>query len=158
MSKTSVISFCLSLAPCLCLNCRYNVNPVNKLFEVMSSCAVKLQVWIIFHSRWCLMSVSSQGYGSNTHVNSTQRLSNSIPVFLNPYSNQINCFHCFLISSWLLISFTIPHFPHFFPRSPSPNTCHGQPLSLHLLLLYIHCCCSFPRRLLLLAIHAKSGG
>ena len=38
-----IISFCLSLAPCLCLNCRYNLNPVNKLFEVMSSCAVKLQ-------------------------------------------------------------------------------------------------------------------
>ena len=39
-----------------------------KLLNCKSSCDVRLQVWFIFHSHWCLMSVSSQGYGSNTQL------------------------------------------------------------------------------------------
>ena len=39
-----------------------------KLLNCKSSCDVRLQVWFIFHSHWCLKSVSSQGYGSNTQL------------------------------------------------------------------------------------------
>ena len=39
-----------------------------KLLNCKSSCDVRLQVWFIFHSHWCLMSVSSQGYGSNKQL------------------------------------------------------------------------------------------
>ena len=50
MSMSELLTICLKL-----LNCK-------------SSCDVRLQVWFIFHSHWCLKSVSSQGYGSNTQL------------------------------------------------------------------------------------------
>ena len=64
--KWSLISFCqwrhvyvlMSELSTICL----------KLLNCKSSCDVRLQVWFIFHSHWCLMSVSSQGYGSNTQL------------------------------------------------------------------------------------------